>query len=267
MVWPVLLCSRTRYASVSLACYLSYLRLFGLLCLTVCDHIISCVPLGRRISTGILGVMMSLGEEQPPAKTTLEQSDLTVKSDIEKQRHSSGTIIGQTLRGVTTKKYYRHKNRSQFGNDSNLEINVFPCYFVQALRMPRSKNSSGLYCKKITICAILASLAQSTYPIRPRCGTDKAGRGAFEPSPEDGARTKRFDQEISYLVSITIEQKRQTVYFLDEEIVQSTPGVSQIRIFGKCDHIETMKQCCRYPHIETRLSKRCLYTTVHCQLC
>ena len=47
MVWPVLLCYRNRYASISLALYLDELRLFGLLCLTVCDHIIiSCISLG-----------------------------------------------------------------------------------------------------------------------------------------------------------------------------------------------------------------------------
>ena len=42
-----LLCSRTRYASISHDLYLDSLRLFGLLCLTVCDHIII-----SRISLG-----------------------------------------------------------------------------------------------------------------------------------------------------------------------------------------------------------------------
>ena len=35
------------------------------------------------------------------------------------------------------------------------------------------------------ICALLACLAQPTYPIPARCGTNTAGRGAFEPPPED----------------------------------------------------------------------------------
>ena len=35
MVWSVLLCSRTPFASISLATYLDQLRLFGLLSLTV----------------------------------------------------------------------------------------------------------------------------------------------------------------------------------------------------------------------------------------
>ena len=42
MVCLVLLCYRTRYASISLAFYIDELRLFGLLCLTVCDHMIIC---------------------------------------------------------------------------------------------------------------------------------------------------------------------------------------------------------------------------------
>ena len=48
MVWIVLLCSRTRYAaSIPVDVYLDQLRLFRLLCLTVCDHIIiSCISLG-----------------------------------------------------------------------------------------------------------------------------------------------------------------------------------------------------------------------------
>ena len=45
--WLVSLCSRTRYAGISLAIYLDYLQLFGLLCLTLSDHIImSFISLG-----------------------------------------------------------------------------------------------------------------------------------------------------------------------------------------------------------------------------
>ena len=53
------------------------------------------------------------------------------------------------------------------------------------------------------ICALLACLAQPTYPIPARCGTDAAGRGAFEPPPEDGARTKLFDPEFQFRESHT----------------------------------------------------------------
>ena len=48
------------------------------------------------------------------------------------------------------------------------------------------------------ICAPLACLAQPTYPMPARCGTDTAGRGAFEPPSEDGARTKLFDREFQF---------------------------------------------------------------------
>ena len=44
--------------------------------------------------------------------------------------------------------------------------------------MPKSKNSSvGRIPRKINteICALLACLAQPTYPIPARCGTDTAG--------------------------------------------------------------------------------------------
>ena len=36
------------------------------------------------------------------------------------------------------------------------------------------------------------------YPIPAGCGTDTAGRGAFEPPPEDGARTKLFDHDANF---------------------------------------------------------------------
>ena len=44
------------------------------------------------------------------------------------------------------KKYGGDEVRSQFGNDANLEIIFFAyVFFVQALYMPRFKNSSGVY--------------------------------------------------------------------------------------------------------------------------
>ena len=48
------------------------------------------------------------------------------------------------------------------------------------------------------IYALLAHLAQPTYPIPAKCGTDTAGRGAFEPPPKDSARTKRFHREFQF---------------------------------------------------------------------
>ena len=73
-------------------------------------------------------------------------------------------------------------------------------------------------------------------------------------------------EQVANPVSITKEQRGQTVHFLDMEILQSTPGVSQIRMYDKRDHMATLKQYRRYPHIETRLSKKCLFATLHCQL-
>ena len=43
--------------------------------------------------------------------------------------------------------------------------------------------------------AHLACLAQRLSAFTSRCGTDTAGRGAFEPPFKDGARTKLFDRE------------------------------------------------------------------------
>ena len=52
-------------------------------------------------------------------------------------------------------------------------------------------------------CVLLACVAQPTYLIPARCGTDAAGRGTFKPPPKDGARTKRFDQEFQFRESHT----------------------------------------------------------------
>ena len=57
------------------------------------------------------------------------------------------------------------------------------------------------------------------------------------------------------------------MHFLDMEIVQSKPGVSQISMYDKRDHMATLAEYRRYPHVETRLSQSCIYATLHCQLC
>ena len=54
--------------------------------------------------------------------------------------------------------------------------------------------------------------------------------------------------------------------FLNMETLQSMPGVSPIRVYDKRDHIEALQQYRRYPHIETRLSKKRWYATLHCEL-
>ena len=58
--------------------------------------------------------------------------------------------------------------------------------------------------------ALLACLAQPTYPIPARCRTDTAGRGAFEPPPEDDARTKLFDRGSQFRESHTEAETEKT---------------------------------------------------------
>ena len=60
------------------------------------------------------------------------------------------------------------------------------------------------------LCAFLSCLNQPTYPIPARCGTDTAGRGAFEPPPEDGARTKLFDPKFPFDESHTGAETKKT---------------------------------------------------------
>ena len=51
------------------------------------------------------------------------------------------------------------------------------------------------------------------------------------------------------VVDIVKEQAGSSVHFLDMEILQSTPGVSQIKIYDKRDHMGTLEDYRRYPHI------------------
>ena len=73
-------------------------------------------------------------------------------------------------------------------------------------------------------------------------------------------------EEIENPISIIKEQSGETVHFLDMEIVQSKPGVSQIRMYDKRDHMETLAEYRRYPHVETRLSQSCIYATRYTSL-
>ena len=58
-------------------------------------------------------------------------------------------------------------------------------------------------------------------------------------------------EEIENLISIVEEQSGETVHFLDMEIVQCKPGLSQIRIYDKRDHMATLADYRRYHHVET----------------
>ena len=65
-------------------------------------------------------------------------------------------------------------------------------------------------------------------------------------------------EEIENPISIVKEQSGETVHFVDMEMVQSKPGVSQIRTYDKRDHMPTLAEYHhrRYPnHVETRLSQ------------
>ena len=73
-------------------------------------------------------------------------------------------------------------------------------------------------------------------------------------------------EKIENPISIVKEQSGETVHFLDMEIVQSKPGVSQIIMYDKLDHMSTSAESRRYPHVETRLSQSGIEATLHCQL-
>ena len=64
---------------------------------------------------------------------------------------------------------------------------MLPCVvFVQPLLICQDPRIARAYTARNTkIYALLACLAQPTYPIPARYGTDTAGRGAFEPPAED----------------------------------------------------------------------------------
>ena len=53
-------------------------------------------------------------------------------------------------------------------------------------------------------------LAQRLSAFASRCGTDTAGRGALEPPPEDGARTKLVDREFQLRESHTEAETEKT---------------------------------------------------------
>ena len=54
-------------------------------------------------------------------------------------------------------------------------------------------------------------------------------------------------EEIENPVSIK-EQAGSTVHFLDMKILQSTPGISQIKMYDERDHMGTLEDYRKYPH-------------------
>ena len=148
-------------------------------------------PRGRRRPSGARESPLFWGGAITKIFSKIRKNAMTTTYLLRRKEttHSSAVVgtIGQALRGGHEKCIVGKKFRCQFRS-------VVPYLFVQALHMPRYKNSSGVcrlkYKKKK---ALLACLAQRLSAITLRCGTDTAGGGALEPPLEDGARTKLFE--------------------------------------------------------------------------
>ena len=75
------------------------------------------------------------------------------------------------------------------------------CQFCKPSRRCRVQDTtkiSGIPPRHAILLQLLACLARHPSAFTSMCGTDTAGRGAFEPPPEDGARTKLFDREFQF---------------------------------------------------------------------
>ena len=81
-------------------------------------------------------------------------------------------------------------------NFSNYRLEMMPILKIITLcrrcKPQDTTEASILPPQNTTFLQLLAGLAQRLSAFTSRCKTDKAGRGALEPPPEDGARTKRF---------------------------------------------------------------------------
>ena len=74
---------------------------------------------------------------------------------------------------------------------------------IQALQTSRYNRSLEITSSNTIFLQLIACLAQHPSAFTSRCRTDKEGRRALEPLPEDGARTKRFDREFQFRESHT----------------------------------------------------------------
>lgn len=73
--------------------------------------------------------------------------------------------------------------------------------------------------------------------------------------------------QIASPISIIREQTGHAVHFLDMQFEQNVPGVTEVQMYDKRDHMESLKNYRRFPHWETKLARRALFATLHCQLC
>ena len=69
--------------------------------------------------------------------------------------------------------------------------------------MPKSKNSSGVYHPKHKILRTSRLSRSAHVPDRGQVRNGYGRAEAFEPPPEDGARTKLFDREFQFRESHT----------------------------------------------------------------
>ena len=86
---------------------------------------------------------------------------------------------------------------------SNCRLKMMPifeiitlCTLCRRCRRQDATEASRLPSQNKSFLQLLAYLAQPPSAFTSSFGTAKAGRGALEPPPEDGARTKRFYGEI-----------------------------------------------------------------------
>ena len=70
--------------------------------------------------------------------------------------------------------------------------------------------SPGIPPRHAVVLQLLACLARHPSAFTTMCGTGTAGRGALEPPPEAGARTKLFDRESQFRESHTSAKTRKT---------------------------------------------------------
>ena len=89
-----------------------------------------------------------------------------------------------------------------FGTKYDANLEIMSCHQVLSYQplhthVHQDPNNNWRGPFKIHFFArFLACLAQYPSAFTSRCRTDKAGRGALEPPPEDGARTKLFNRDI-----------------------------------------------------------------------
>lgn len=75
------------------------------------------------------------------------------------------------------------------------------------------------------------------------------------------------DELVPTTISITREQQGSNIHFLDMEIVRYGLGPTHVKMYDKRDYMPTRANYRRFPHCETKLCKRCLFSVLHSQLC